>query len=208
VYADGATSDTVEGALETAYSEGMFLEVPKVELAVAKTEADWVLLTYADPAGAVKVAVVFHDGLGTEGAGGDGWYRESWERCDFSEFPERVAESYYGYQIWTGADGTPALTTEIVSYPGPAHCDWQATTFLSLGDGSRDQALYAEHPQPELVQYMEGEYVADLPLPDDAVATPYSRDGRRLWLSPDNRYAHVGQPSSVEAWPRAQVGCD
>jgi hypothetical protein len=208
VYASGATSDSVADALETAYSEGMFLEVPKVDLAIAETEADRTLLTYADPAGAVKVAVVFHDGPGSEGAGGDGWYRESWARCDLSEFPEQVAASYFGYQIWTGADGEPALTTEIVSFPGPEHCDWQDTTFLSLRDGSNDAAMYAEHPQAEIEQYMQGEYVADMPLPDDAVATPYSRDGRRLWLSPDDKYAYVGQPSSVEAWPRTQVGCD
>jgi hypothetical protein len=204
VYADGATSDTVEDALETAYSEGMFLELPDFELAIAKTEADRVLLTYTDD-GAVKVAVVFHDGPATEGAGGDGWYRESWARCDFSEFPERVAESYYGYQIWTSADGEPALTTKIVSFPGPEHCDWQRTTFLSLGEG-RDNALYAQHPQRELVPFLQGEYVADMELPDDAVATAYSREGRRLWLSPDARYAYVGEPGSVDAWPRTQPG--
>jgi hypothetical protein len=204
VYADGATSDTVQDALETAYSEGMFLELPDVDLAITKTEADRVLLTYADD-GAAKIAVVFHDGPATEGAGGDGWYRESWARCDFSEFPARVAGSYYGYQIWAGADGVPAPTTEIVSFPGSEHCDWQRTTFLSLGEG-RDQALYAEHPQRDVVDFLQGEYVADMRLPDDAVVTPYSRQGRRLWLSPDARYAYVGEPGSVEAWPRTQPG--
>jgi hypothetical protein len=206
VYAEGATSDSVQDALETAYSEGMFLEIPSVDLSVAKTEADRELLTYADDTGAVKVAVVFHDGPGSEGAGGDGWYRESWARCDFSEFPAQVAESYYGYQIWTGAGGAPALTTHIVSFPGSDHCDWQDTTFLSLGEDSRQEAMYAEHPQPDIEEYLQGEYVADMPLPDDAVATPYSRDGRRLWLSPDKRYAYVGQQRSVEAWPRTKPG--
>jgi hypothetical protein len=206
VYAEGATSDTVQDALATAYSEGMFLEIPDVDLAVAKAEADRVLLTYAGDAGAVKVAVVFHDGNGTGGAGGDGWYRESWARCDFSEFPEQVAESYFGYQIWTGAGGEPALTSEIVSFPGSKHCNWQRTTFLSLGGDSRDGALYAERPQSDIAQFMQGKYVADMRLPDDAVATPYSRDGRRLWLSADERYAYVGEPHSVEAWPRTQPG--
>jgi hypothetical protein len=206
VYAEGATSETVPDALETAYSEGMFLEMPKVDLAVARTETDRVLLTYADDAGAVKVAIVFHDGPGTEGAGGDGWYRESWARCDLSEFPEQVARSYFGYQIWTGADGEPALTTAIVSFPGSEHCGWQHTTFLSLGEGSRDQALYARHPQPDLEPLMQGKYIADMPLPDDAVPTPYSRNGQRLWLSADQQFAYVGEPRSVEAWPRTKPG--
>jgi hypothetical protein len=214
VYDSGATSDTVQDALETAYSEGMFLEAPKVELAIAKTESDRVLLTYDDDAGEVRVAVVFHDGRATEGAGGDGWYRESWARCDLSEFPAPVAESYFGYQIWMTADGEPALTSKIVSFPGSEHCDWQSTTFLALGeggpDGSRDAALYAAHPQAEIEPYLQGEYVADMPLPDDAVATPFSRDGGRLWLSPDRKYAYIGAPRSVEAWPRTQraFGCE
>ena len=116
VFAEGATSDTVEEALETARSEGMFLELPELELEVAKVERDRVLLTYTVD-GAVRAALVFHDGPATEGAGGDGWYRESWARCDLSEFPDDVAESYFGYQLCTGPDGVPALTSDIVSYP-------------------------------------------------------------------------------------------
>jgi hypothetical protein len=209
MYSEGATSDSVEDALETAYSEGMFLELPKVDLAVAETDSDRELLTYADKAGAVKIAIVFHDGPATEGAGGDGWYRESWARCDISEFPADVAASFFDFQIWTRADGEPALTTQIVSYPSSEHCDWQDTTFLSFHEGSRDQTMYAERPSPDMADYLKGKYVADLALPDDAVATPYSRDGRRLWLSADGRYAYVGQPRSVEAWPRLKktFGC-
>ena len=205
VYADGATSDSVAKALATARSEGMFLELPDVELEIAKTESDRVLLTYsADET--VRAAVIFRDGPATEGAGGDGWYRESWARCDLSEFPAEVAESYFGYQLWTGPDGLPALTSKVVSFPGAQHCDWQSTTFLALGEGRRDQAMYAKDPQPELVEHMQGPYVDEMELPADAVTTPYSREGQRLWLSPDERYAYVGKPGSVEGWPRTKPG--
>ncbi|MDQ4055754.1 MAG: hypothetical protein M3237_24105 [Actinomycetota bacterium] len=202
VYAEGATSDSVAKALATARSEGMFLDLPDVDLEVAKTESDRVLLTYsADDA--VRAAVIFRDGPATEGAGGDGWYRESWARCDFSEFPEEVAESYFGYQIWTGPDGEPALTTDIVSYPGPEHCDWQSMTFLSLGE----KRTYVRHPPAELGQWVDGAFVPSMELPADAVDTGFRRDGRRLWLSPPGDRAYVGRPGDVEAWPKAHLAC-
>ena len=68
---------------------------------------------------AVRVAVVLHDGPATKGAGGDGWYRESWARCDVSELPDEVAESYFGYQIWTGPDGQPGINGGLVRRMGP-----------------------------------------------------------------------------------------
>ena len=181
----------------------MFLELPDVELEVAKTEDDRVLLTYTAD-GAVKAAIVFHDGPATEGAGGDGWYRESWARCDFSEFPDEVAESYFGYQIWAGPDGVPAPTTDIVSYPGPEHCDWQSMTFLTLDD----RRTYVRHPQPEVRKWVDGEFVASMELPPDARDTGFRRGDNRLWLSPSGDRAYVGQPGDVEAWPRARLGCD
>jgi hypothetical protein len=203
VYRDGATSDSVAKAVETARSQGMFLDMPDVDLEVAKTEDDRVLLTYTADGG-VRAALVFRDGPATEGAGGDGWYRESWARCDLSEFPEDVAESYFGYQIWTGPDGEPALTTDIVSYPGPEHCDWQSMTFLSL-DNKR---TYVRHPLAELRHSVDGTFVASMELPADAVDTGYRRDGNRLWLSPSGDRAYVGRPGDVEAWPSAELGCD
>ena len=204
-YGGGATSDDVALALDTARSEGLFLEVPVLDLAVAKTDRDRVLLTYTSE-NAVKAALIFHDGPATEGAGGAGWYLESWARCDLAEFPAEVAESFFGYQLWTGPDGLPALTSKVVSFPGSQHCDWQSTTFLALGEGRRDQAMYAKDPQPELVEHMQGPYVDEMELPADAVTTPYSREGQRLWLSPDERYAYVGKPGSVEGWPRTKPG--
>ncbi len=205
VYEGGATSDSVQEAFDTALSEGMFLELPELDYKVAKTEDDRVLLTYSAN-GDTKVALVFRNGPATEGAGDDGWYRESWARCDLSEFPEEVAETFYGYQLWTGADGLPALTTEIVSMPGPEHCDWQSMTFLSLGEG-QDETFFVRRPIEELRPYAATDFVDDLPLPDDAIATAYSRDGNRLWLSPAGDRVYVGRPGHVEAWPRFETGC-
>lgn len=163
------------------------------------------LLTYSVER-APLAALIFRDGPATEGAGGEGWCLESWARCDFSEFPAEVAESYFGYQLWTGADGLPALTTEIVSFPGSEHCDWQSMTFLSLGEG-KDETLFLRRPDEELRPFVATEFVDDMRLPDDAIATAYSRDGNRLWLSPAGDRVYVGRPGEVEAWPRFDTGC-
>jgi len=54
----------------------------------------------------VKQAVIVHDGPATEGAGGPGWYVESWARCDYSELPAYFTDSI-GLRIWTDLPDTP-----------------------------------------------------------------------------------------------------
>jgi hypothetical protein len=84
-----------------------------------------------------------------------------------------------------GADGVPAPTTEIVSFPGSEHCEWQRSTFLSLGEG-RDQGTLWPTSQRDVVDFLQGEYVADMRLPDDAVATlhrPANPAGVRLRMT-------------------------
>lgn len=209
VYSEGATSNTARAAVDTAFSEGLFLDMPRVELAVAATEPDRELLTY-EVDGAVLLAVVVRDGPASPGAGGDGWYVETIARCDFSEFPEDDAQlgGLVDYGVWADAGGTSVPVTRVYSTPGPAHCDWQEMTFLVLGDGGERRArIYVEAPIAELRGNMSGPYLTDTELPDDAVDTGWHRDGRRLWLAADDRYAYVGSTSSVDAWPRFDAGC-
>lgn len=201
VYGGGATSDSVEQALETAVSEGLFLFAPTNEVRVAKAEGDRVMLTY-EAADRILMALVFHDGPATEGAGGPGWYLEAAARCDFAEFPEAFAEKA-GYQLWRDADGEPAPVSTLYSAPGPEHCSWNSMVFLY----AQDRHAYVREPTRELERFTAGPYHADIPLPDDASDTGYERDNRHLWLSADDNYVYVGSPRSVEAWPRFEAGC-
>src|SRR5262245_47429438 len=75
-YAEGATADSPEEALETARHEGGF-EGAQSGLAVARREKDRVLYVI-EVRGAYKQAVIVHDGPASKGAGGRGWYVESW----------------------------------------------------------------------------------------------------------------------------------
>ncbi|WP_137292925.1 hypothetical protein [Nocardioides dongxiaopingii] len=204
--AEAATADSVGAAVETAYSEGLQLDAPRVDLALAREEGDRRLLTF-EVGGRVLMALVVRDGPASEGAGGPGWYVQSWARCDYAEFPADVAEGM-GVLVWAGADGTPVPTSRVYSHPGPEHCGWQPMTFLALDDGRRTEASYVREPIPELEPYVAVPYRARTALPADAVDTGWQRAGDHLWLSADRDVAYVGAGDRVEAWPRFETGCE
>lgn len=202
VYGDGATADSPDQALEYARHERIFGGVQD-GLQIAKRETDRVLYV-VEVSDIVKQAVIVHDGPATEGAGGPGWYVESWATCDYSELPREFTDSI-GLQIWTDSDGRAVPTTKIESWRGPEHCDWQSMTFLDFG-----AAVYVRDPQPDLSEYFADAYEPHAELPSSAVETAYRRDGQQLWLSPDRQRAYLGTASNVEVWPRAikPLGCD
>jgi hypothetical protein len=200
-YDGGATADSPARALEVARSEGGFGGVQE-DLLVAKDENDRVLYV-VEVDGVLKQAVIVRNGLATEGAGGPGWYVESWAHCHHSELPRTFTDSI-GLQLWTDTDGKAAPTTAIQSWTGPEHCDWQSMTFLYLGE-----AVYIRRPQPDLDNYLAGQYKEHAVLPADAVVTEFQRDGEHLWLSPDKQQAFIGTKADVEVWPRTtqRLGC-
>lgn len=191
VYNQGATADSPEAALQ---EEGIFSGVVD-GLQVAKRDKHRILYV-REVHGVVKQAVIVHNGPATEGAGGPGWYVESWAACDASEFPRSVNDAA-GLQIWTDAAGEPVATTTIQSSRGPEHCDWQSMTFLELG-----KTTYVRDPLPGLAEYFAGTYRAHTTLPTGAIDTGYQRSGERLWLSSDRHTAYVGTERDVGAWPR------
>ena len=201
VYAEGATSDSVEAALETANSEGLFLFAPTDEVRLAKAESDRALLVH-EVDGRILMALVFRNGPATEGAGGPGWYLEAAARCDFAEFPEAFAEEA-GYRLWHDRDGRPVPVTRVYSAPGPEHCSWQSMEFLYLGDRN----AYVREPTPELRRFVAGPFETDVRLPADAEDTGYERGGQHLWLAADGSYVYVGSAARVEAWPRFDGAC-
>jgi hypothetical protein len=203
-YAEGATADTLEGAWDNARSEWI-LDGASTGYEVAAKDDTRVLYVY-NVDGEPKQAVVMRNGPATEGAGGPGWYVESWARCDLSEFPDEIAAANFGQLIWTNADGERVPTGRIVSAPGPEHCGWQDMTFLHLGE----EAVYVRRPDPSLHTYFAEPYDPRRPLPHSAVDTGYQRAGDHLWVSPDRQRAYVGNRHTVELWPRTvkPLGCD
>ena len=192
LYDNGAAASDPEGAIETAAQEAGF-DGAGNGYEVALREDTRVLFTY-DVDGETKQAIIVHDGPTIDG---DGWYVESWARCDLAEFPDAIAAEA-GVQVWTDADGDRVPTTVIQSYAGEAHCDWQQMTFLQVGGNT-----YLRDPGSDLRAYFQKEFVPDLPLPADAVDTGHQRAGQQLWLPPDEERAYVGADRDhVELWPR------
>jgi hypothetical protein len=201
VYGEGATADSPARALEVARSEMGFGGVQE-DLLVAKEEDDRVLYV-VEVGGVIKHAVIVRDGPATKGAGGAGWYVESWAHCDYSELPRAFTDSI-GLQIWTDSTGQAVPTKAIESWVGPEHCDWQSMIFLTLG-----KTTYVRNPQPALAEYFADPYDPHAELPDDAIDTGYDRDGGHLWLAPDKKVAYVGTTDDIEVWPRTvdRLGC-
>ena len=204
VYGGGATAGSPEEALDVAASEWLF-DGPRDGLRRVAEDGDRVLFVL-EVDDEVKQAVVVRDGPATEGAGGDGWYVESWAVCDPVELPRSHTEKI-GLQVWTDEQGRPVPTTELEAWRGPEHCDWQSMTFLRLG-----RRTYVGNLARDLQEFAVGPFRAHVGLPADAVDTGYRRDGDRLWLAADRRSAYVGPAEApgddVEEWPSAQLGCD
>jgi hypothetical protein len=198
-YAEGATADSPEAALEVAAGEGLFDGVQEGLLVAA--EQDDRVLYVVEVGGEVKQAVIVRDGPATEGAGGPGWYVESWARCDVAELPRSWTDAR-GLLIWTdAATGEPVPTTELEAWHGPEHCSWQSMTFLELG-----RALYVRDPVAELADAFAEPWRPHTELPATAVDTGFEREGEHLWVSADRLRAFVGSPEDpgdVELWPRA-----
>jgi hypothetical protein len=197
IYAEGATANTAEQALDVAASEGA-LAGTREGLLVSKQESDRVLYVL-EMGGRVKQAVIVHDGPATDGAGGPGWYVESWAVCDLAELPGSFTDEI-GLHVWTDLTGQVAPTSSIDSWTGPEHCNWQSMTFLQLGEA--DNAVYVRNPQRGLGDFFAEPYESHAELPASAIDTGFEREGEHLWLSADKQRAYVGTTKDVEVWPR------
>jgi hypothetical protein len=198
-YDDGEAYDSAEEALSES-ADGFVFDGVDEGFRAARVEDDRVLYTY-DVDGATKQAVIVHDG---PTVGDEGWYVESWARCDLAELPASTAEGM-GVELWSDAAGLPVDTRKVQSYPGPDHCDWQRATFLQLG-----RSTYVRNPPEDLVGHSLAEdWSADTRLPGDATDTGYRRGEGELWVSGDGGRAYLVTGHRVEMWPRETepVGC-
>ncbi|MEI5672004.1 MULTISPECIES: hypothetical protein [unclassified Nocardioides] len=203
VFAEGATADGPDQALETARSEGGGPWAFRAEDLRVAAETDDRVLYVAEVDGRPKQALIVHDGQGSEGAGGDGWYLESWAQCDPVELPAYAEE--IGLQVWTDADGRPVPKSGLEAWLGPVHCGWESMVLLTLGERT-----YVREPLAELSDFFAEEYAEGVRVPRDAVDTGFEREGEQLWLAADRSRAYVGTRDDAELWPATvePLGCD
>lgn len=189
-------------AEDGSWSSGVPVEGYRVE----RDDGDRVMFSY-DVDLLSKVVVIVSDAI-SDGAGSTGWGVESWAACDPAEMPPAFTEAA-GIGVWTDRAGRRVPTTEVQSFDGPEHCDWDDIVFLLVGDWDAGQ-VYLRDVTGELADHLRTGFAQGVRVPADAEASGWRRDGRELWLAPDAAYlVAVDNQRDVERWPRTRepVAC-
>lgn len=91
-----------------------------------------------------------------------------------------------GPTVWTDAQGNRVPITDVTSYRGAEHCDWQSATFFTLAGTPG----YVSDPEGVLDELVGG-YEPDSALPLDAKDTGYRLDDSELWVAHDSSAAYL-----------------
>ncbi len=114
---------------------------------------------------------------------------------------------------WEDEDGRPA-PTQVDTFPGEEHCDWESAVFLSVvWPAGGDRRQFVRDPEGVVDPAFRTALATDAALPDDATPTGLATTtGVSLWLPPgDANVAYlVEEDGTVERWPRVDppTGCD
>ena len=124
--------------------------------------------------------------------------------CDASEFGEGVDLTGVAGPVWRDSEDRPVPTTVLREFPGPEHCGWESTIWLTL-DGTQ----YIRDPLGVLAEHSAGSFDPDATLPDGATSTGYYDQGRTIWRSPDGDSIYVVMADHAERWFRLdpETGC-
>ncbi len=202
-YNDGLVSaqGSATGALENWLDEEAWAhQLPETGYRVEREEDGRALLSY-DVGQRTKIAFVVADGI-RDYDDNTGWGVESWAQCDPAELPASVTEAL-GIGVWEDASGARVPVTEIVSFQGAEHCDWQDITFLRLGPED-DAEQYVRDTSGKLTDFLRTTYDGSAELPPSATDTGFRRNGRQLWLGRGHDAAFLvslQDPDDVERWP-------
>jgi hypothetical protein len=165
-------------------------------------EGAWARHRYAvgDRVKAIAVSTRWNPDIDPE----TGWEVVGLRACDPAEFDAGDLGPRAG-TVWRDANGDPVRTDVITSYPGPGHCGWETTVFLSFGG-----AQFFRDPKHVLKEYSVVTFDASSRLPADGVDTGLHTNEWHIFTIPSGRAVFVrtdGGP--IERWPRSsqEVGC-
>lgn len=196
-------NDATEALDDYLEAQGLAVQLPTEGYRIERAEAGRVLLSY-DVNERTKVAFIAADGI-RDYNDEQGWGIETWASCDPAELPANVTDSL-GIQVWEDAAGARVPVSDVRSFQGAEHCDWEDITFLEVGpERSPDQ--YVRDTRGEFADLLPMGYDAAAVLPDDATDTGLRRDGRQLWLGAREDAAFLvslEDADDVERWPAAR----
>ena len=206
IYDDGLAQvqESAEAALDNYKREsGLSFLAPSIAYAVEREIADGVLFSY-DVSGRTKVALFAANGV-RDWNGDQGWGLRAWAQCDPSEFPPDVTDEL-NIGVWEDESGRRVPVTRIQSFQGAEHCSWTDITFLLVGR-ERKADWYVRDTNGEFSELLRTTFVSDATIPEGATDTGLRRDGRQLWIGPDEEAAYLvslDDAEDVDRWPAAK----
>jgi hypothetical protein len=206
VYDDGLATvqESAEEALDDYMREaGLGLITPSDGYAVEREQGGRVLFSY-DVDGRTKVSMFVADGV-RDWNGDEGWGVRAWAQCDPSELPPDVTDDL-NIGVWEDESGRRVPVTRVQSFQGAEHCSWTDITFLLVG---REETAdwYVRDTGGEFSELLRTTFAKLDRPPDGATDTGLRRDGRQLWIGPDEETAYLvglDDAQGVERWPAAK----
>jgi hypothetical protein len=196
---------SAEAALDDYMREsGPIFSTPSDGYAVEREQAGRVLFSY-DVDGRTKVSMFASDGV-RDWNGDEGWGVRAWAQCDPSELPADVTDDL-NIGVWEDQSGQRVPVTRIQSFQGAEHCSWTDITFLLVG---REESAdwYVRDPNGgDFAGLLRTTFANEALLPEGATDTGLRRDGRQLWIGPDEEAAYLvslDDAQDVERWPAAK----
>jgi hypothetical protein len=207
VYDDGLATvqESAEAALDDYMSEsGLSFFTPPDGYAVERERGGRVLFSY-DVDGRTKVSVLASDGV-RDWDGDERWGIRGWAQCDPSELPPDVTDEL-NIGVWQDESGARVPVTRIQSFQGSEHCSWTDITFLLVGPEKKADWYVRDTSGGDLSELLHTTYDNVEAIPDGATDTGLRRDGRQLWIGPDEEAAYLvslDDAQDVERWPAAK----
>ncbi len=131
----------------------------------------------------------------------------------------RTVGSYFDSPpAWPGyaweRNGATVGRNELVTSAGPAHCQMQSMTMLTIGwppgtrtDTAAGARQYIRDPVDRLQNsYLQGTWMRNPPRPTDLADSGYRYGVMRLYVAPSDqdRYVYLVTPADSERWPRSE----
>jgi len=205
-YGDGLASvqDSAEAALDDYMREsGLGFWTPSDGYAIERERPGRALISY-DVDGRTKVSMIVADDV-RDWNRDEGWGVRAWAQCDPSELPPDVTDDL-NIGVWEDESGRRVTVTRIQSFQGAEHCSWTDVTFLLVGrEPTAD--WYVRDAGRDFPELLRTTFDNEARLPEGATDTGLRRDGRQLWVAPDEEAAYlvsVNDAEDVERWPAAK----
>ena len=207
IYDDGLATvqESAEAALDDYMREaGLGLITPSEGYAVEREQDGRVLFSY-DVDGRTKVSMFAADGV-RDWNGDEGWGVRAWAQCDPSELPRDVTDDL-NIGVWEVESGRRVPVTRIQSFQGAEHCSWTDITFLLVGRERTADWYVRDTSGGDFSGLLRTTFATGATPPEGATDTGLRRDGRHLWIGPDEEAAYLvslDDAQDVERWPAAK----